>query len=115
MIPPASGPATAAPATKNTKWSRRRRSGVPLHQASTSEAPTSGSTEFATAKPRAPAQPTPYRRSTANSASTIAATTTGHSERRDSSMAATVTPAAGKNAGPMPAPNVCQENTAPVR
>ncbi len=30
-------------------------------------------------------------------------------------MAATVTPAAGKNAGPTPAPNVCQESTAPAR
>jgi len=41
---------------------------------------------------------------------------TGHNERRASSMAATVTPAAGKNAGPMPSsPKVCQENTAPAR
>jgi hypothetical protein len=30
-------------------------------------------------------------------------------------MAATVTPAGGKNAGPIPAPNVCHDNTEPAK
>ena len=46
---------------------------------------------------------------------TIAMTMTAHRDRGVSSIAATVTPAGGKNAGPTPAPNDCQDSTAPAR
>ena len=94
---------------------RPRRSGTPLHHASTSEAPINGSTELARASPAADRGLAPYRRSTANSARTIAATITGHRDRRLSTIAASVTPAGGKNAGPTPAPKLCQASTAPAR
>ncbi len=40
---------------------------------------------------------------------------TAHRDRGVSSIAATVTPAGGKNAGPTPAPNDCHDSTAPTR
>ena len=72
----------------------------PLHHASTSEAPIQRLTGIGGASPAADRGLAPYRRSTANSARTIAATITGHRDRRLSTIAASVTPAGGKNAGP---------------
>ena len=53
ISPPKNGPIRQAPTTKATKSRRLRRSGGPPHQASTTEAPTSGSSTLADEKPAA--------------------------------------------------------------
>src|SRR3954468_2965750 len=59
ISPPTSGPARHAPATNFARSARTRRSGGPLHQANTSDAPTTGSAELANANPDAASKPTP--------------------------------------------------------
>src|SRR6478735_7132985 len=59
ISPPTSGPAAHAAATNLARSARTRRSGGPLHQANTSDAPTTGSTELASANPDVAATPTP--------------------------------------------------------
>src|SRR3954454_13468198 len=59
ISPPTNGPARHAAATNLARSARTRRSGAPLHQASTSDAPTMGSTELANANPDAAPTPTP--------------------------------------------------------
>src|SRR3954451_13295168 len=59
MSPPTSGPARHAAATNLARSARTRRSGAPLHHASTNDAPTTGSTELASANPDAAPTPAP--------------------------------------------------------
>src|SRR6476619_864030 len=57
--PPTNGPVRHAAATNLARSPRARRSGAPLHQAHTHDAPTTGSTELANANPDAARTPTP--------------------------------------------------------
>ena len=57
--PPTSGPARQAATTNLTRSLRVRRSGTPLHQDQTNDAPTAGSPELANANPDAARMPTP--------------------------------------------------------
>ena len=93
--PPNSGPIKQAAAMKIQKSRRLLRLGRRPHQASVSVAPTSGSTTVATPNPAASQKSSPKKMSTTISPHMIATTTAGHSARRLSSIAATVTPAGG--------------------